>query len=349
MAFERVVQVAFRRGPTVGREASVLTIVRGLVVIVGLAAFACAAPEIERDSPRHGGTVPVTEGQSLSSGDSPHLQGAAPQIPQGMRGELLFQSDREGPTRLFVLDLATSAVRRVGSTGDWFDEEPRWSPDGRQIAFGSTRGQKGNIDIFVMNADGSSPVRLTDHPSNEQGPVWAADGKSLFFTGERDGRGEIYRVWLADKRIERITSGIDRAIMPATSPDGRYLAYAAQTIMSFQIHLIDLTNGARRQVTSGGGACRPSFSPDSQELAFVRLDKEPSRIEAVKETGRRMLIEDAEAVELLSGLFAGRPLRRLFCQPSAPRGRGLGSGAHGPAEAGAVRAGDQGARQRPGA
>ena len=82
--------------------------------------------------------------------------------------------------------------------------------------------------------------------------------------------------------------------MPATSPDGRYLAYAAQTIMSFQIHLIDLTNGAMRQVTSGGGACRPSFSPDSQELAFVRLDKEPSRIEAVKETGRRMLIEDAK-------------------------------------------------------
>jgi Tol biopolymer transport system component len=258
---------------------------RHLIVIVGLAALSCAGAGAGEPT---AGTVAVTEGQSPSLNVT-----AASQIPQGMRGELLFQSDREGPTRVFVLDLATAAQRRVGSVGDWFDEEPRWSPDGRQIAFGSTRGQKGNIDIFVMNADGSNVVRLTDHPSNEQGPVWAADGKSLFFTGERDGRGEIYRVWLADKRVDRVTSGIDRAIMPAISPDGRYLAYAAQTIMNFQIHLIDLTNGARRQATSGGGACRPSFSPDSQELAFVRLDQEPSRIEAVKETGRRVLFEHA--------------------------------------------------------
>lgn len=213
-------------------------------------------------------------------------------FPRGLRGELLFQSDVEGPTRLYVLDLGTASMRRVGSTGDWFDEEPRWSPDGRLIAFGSTRGQKGNIDIFVMNAEGSGVVRLTDHPSPEQGPVWAADGKSLFFTGERDGRGEIYRVWLADKRVDRITNGINRAIMPAASPDGRYLAYAAQTIMNFQIHLLDLTSGASSQITSGGGACRPAFSPDSREVAFVRIASEPSRLEAVREGGGRVLFED---------------------------------------------------------
>lgn len=240
---------------------------RLFVVIVALAGFTGAVPQ---------NMVPQT----------------SQPFPKGFRGELVFQSDRDGPTRLYVLDLATASVRRVGSAGDWFDEEPRWSPDGRQIAFGSTRGQKGNIDIFVMNADGSSVTRLTDHPSPEQGPVWAADSKSLFFTGERDGRGEIYRVWLADKRVDRITNGINRAIMPATSPNGRYLAYAAQTIMNFQLHLIDLTNGSRTQLTTGGGACRPSFSPDSKEVAFVRIDKEPSRLEAVREGGGRILLED---------------------------------------------------------
>ena len=218
-------------------------------------------------------------------------QGAKP-FPPGLKGELLFQSDREGPTRLFVLDLATGATRRVGTTGDWFDEEPRWSPDGKRIAFGSTRGQKGNIDIFVMDADGSNAIRMTNHAAPEQGPVWAADGQSLYFTGERDGRGEIYRVWLADKRVDRITAGIDRAIMPATSPDGRYLAYAAQTIMNFQIMLRDLTTGTTQQVSSGGGSCRPSFSPDSKELAFVKIAQEPSRLEAVRETGGRILLED---------------------------------------------------------
>lgn len=213
-------------------------------------------------------------------------------FPKGLTGELLFQSDREGPLRLFVLDLATGTVRRVGSTGDWLDEEPTWSPDGKRIAFSSTRGQKNNLDIFVMDADGGNVTRLTEHPATEQEPVWAHDGQSLFFSGERDGRGEIYRVWLADKRVERITSGINRSIMPATSPDGKYLAYAAQTIMSFQIQLLDLTTGKSQQITSGGGACRPSFSPDSKELAFVRIAQEPSRLEAIREQGGRILFED---------------------------------------------------------
>lgn len=259
---------------------------RVVLLIAGLIAAACAAPNAEPN--------PVATSIVAAAAAEPAVDAPDPvkPFPPGLRGELLFQSDREGPTRLFVLDLATAAVRRVGSAGDWLDEEPRWSPDGARIAFSSTRGQKGNLDIFVMNADGSNAVRLTDHAAPEQGPVWAADGQSLFFTGERDGRGEIYRVWLADRRVDRITSGINRAIMPATSPDGRYLAYAAQTIMSFQLHMIDLTNGSSRQITSGGGACRPSFAPDSQEIAFVRLDREPSRIEAVRETGPRVLLED---------------------------------------------------------
>jgi TolB protein len=209
-------------------------------------------------------------------------------------GEILFQSDREGPTRIFVLDVAKAVQRRVGSAGNWLDEEPAWSPNGQQIAFSSTRGGGNNLDIWVMNADGSNPTRLTDHAAPEQDPAWAPDGQSLFFTAERDGRGEIYRVWLNDRRVERITASIDRAIMPAVSPNGRYLAYAAQTLISFQIHLIDLTNGTRRQITTGGGACRPAFSPDSQEIAFVRLDREPSRLEAARElpAGTRVVLQD---------------------------------------------------------
>ncbi len=215
-------------------------------------------------------------------------------FPPGLKGELLFQSDREGPTRIFVLDLATGAIRRVGAAGKWKDEEPRWSHDGKRIAFSSTRtsGVDGNLDIFVMNADGSSVERLTDHRAAEMGPVWAADDRSLFFTGERDGRAEIYRVWLADKRVERITAGFDKAIMPAASPDGRYLAYAGQTIVYFQIYLLDLATGKAQQITTGGGACRPSFSPDSKELAFTRIAQEPSRLEAIRENGSRILVED---------------------------------------------------------
>ena len=270
----------------------VLTLITGLTILAALPLLT-TAPTDRKVHPHH----QVAAAQAPPAPVAPlallaPLARVAPEASGALAGELLFQSDREGPTRLFILDVAKSVQRRVGSAGAWFDEEPAWSNDGRRIAFGSTRGGGSNIDIWVMDADGTNLVRLTDHPAPEQDPAWAPDDKSIFFTGERDGRGEIYRVWLADKRVERITSGIDRAIMPAVSPNGRYLAYAAQTIMSFQIHLVDLTNGTRRQVTTGGGACRPAFSPDSQEVAFVRLDRDPSRLEAARETGTRVVVQD---------------------------------------------------------
>jgi TolB protein len=210
---------------------------------------------------------------------------------QILHGEILFQSDREGPTRLFIIDVATKAQRRVGSAGDWMDEEPAWSRDGRRIAFSSTRGGNRNLDIWVMDADGSNLVRLTEHPAPEQDPIWAHDDKSLFFTAERDGRGQIYRVWLADKRVERITHTPHRAIMPAASPDGRYLSYAA-AVEGFQLFLLDFTTGQTRQITVGEGACRPSFAPDSREIAFVRMGA-PSHLEAVREEGPRVVHQDA--------------------------------------------------------
>jgi len=226
-------------------------------------------------------------------GLAPH--GVLPQIAaqaSGPSGQIVFQSDREGPNRLFVMDVATRAQRRVGNPGEWVDEEPQWSPDGSRITFSSTRSGRGNYDIYVMQADGSGATQLTDGPAPDQDPSWAADGKSIFFTSERDGRGEIYRVWLDSKKVDRVTRGLSRAIMPAASRDGRYMAYAAQLVMGFRIQLVDLTTGEERTIGSSGGACRPAFAPDTKELAFVVLDAEPSRLEAVTETSRRTLIAD---------------------------------------------------------
>lgn len=67
---------------------------------------------------------------------------------------------------------------------------PFRSPDGTKIAFESDRN--GNLDIYVMNADGTGVTRLTDHPAADRKPAWSPDGKKIVFQSQRDGNEEIY-------------------------------------------------------------------------------------------------------------------------------------------------------------
>ncbi len=147
----------------------------------------------------------------------------------------------------------------------------------------SSRG--GSFDLFVMDADGTNVTRLTDHPANDFDPIWMPDGQSLIFSSERDSRSDLYRVWLKDRRVDRLTHHfVGRAIMPSVSPDGKLVAFAAQTLQrlqfwEFQVHVLDLATGKTRALDNSGGACWPSWSPDGRLLANVLLANEPSTIQ----------------------------------------------------------------------
>ena len=227
-------------------------------------------------------------GTTLGAQTSPPPAAAKP-FPGGLSGTLAFQSDVRGPdnpdgrNHIFTIDLASGAVRQLTSGRNHHDSNPRWSPDGTRIAFKSSRG--GNWDAYVMNADGSNVIRLTDHRANDHDPVWMPDGQSVIISSDRDSREDLYRVWIADRRVERLTHHVvGRAIMPSVSPDGKSVAYAAQTLQrmqfwEFQIHVLDLATGKSRALDQPGGTCWPTWSPDGRLIANVSLAKEPSSLE----------------------------------------------------------------------
>jgi TolB protein len=231
-------------------------------------------------------------------------------FPQGLTGTLVFQSDREGRTKIYSLELATGQVRPLTSGEAWRDENPRWSPDGTRIAFKSNRAHytptpeqgAADYDLYTMAADGSDVRRLTTDPANEHDPTWAPDGKSLIYSSDKDSRGDLYRLWLADGRVERLTRHfVGRAIMPTVSPDGSRVAFAAQTMRAgqfwlFQVHILDLASKTATPLAGGGGACWPAWMPDSSGLAYVRLDQEPSSLETLKLEGgaKQPLVKDAK-------------------------------------------------------
>ena len=227
---------------------------------------------------------------AAASSQAPVLPEAVKPFPAGFSGTLVFQSDVAGPdnphgrTRIYTMNLASGAIQVLTRGRDHRDEVPRWSPDGTRIAFKSNRGS-GNYDVWVMDANGANPVRITDHPANDHDPFWMPDGQSLIFSSERDSRSDLYRVWLSDRRVERLTRNfVGRAIMPNVSPDGRSVAFAAQTLArlqfwEFQVHVLDLATGRTRALDNTGGACWPSWSPDGRSIANVLLATEPSTIQ----------------------------------------------------------------------
>ena len=134
---------------------------------------------------------------------------------------IAFTSNQTGNNEIFVQD--RSGVRNLTNNAA-NDEWARWSPNGKQIVFGSNR-DAGVFEIYVMKADGTgTPVQLTYPPVLGRYPSWSPDGKQIVFrrgidiyTTNADGSGAPVR----------LTSEIPPSFaqMPVWSPNGRYIAF----------------------------------------------------------------------------------------------------------------------------
>jgi Tol biopolymer transport system component len=118
----------------------------------------------------------------------------SPVDPAGGTAEwIVFTSHRDGNDELYKLDISQDplpAPIRL-TFNDVKDDDAVWSPDGTKIAFARVANAI-NRDIFVMNADGTGVVRLTNDFWDDADPSWSPDGTMLAFSSDRNGNLEIY-------------------------------------------------------------------------------------------------------------------------------------------------------------
>ncbi len=193
-----------------------------------------------------------------------------------VQGEMLVASNRGGRYQLFALERGNlSQLRRVtDDTASAID--PAYSADGSRIAFVS--GRHGNPEIYVMDADGASTVRLTTHASADGHPAFTPDGRAIVFHAQRTKGLQIYVVGLDGGQPQQLTQEPARNFMPTVSPDGGTIAFVREQGNTTDIWLMarDGTSQRAFQPSPTQKESYPRFLRDGS-LAYLVERREGNR------------------------------------------------------------------------
>ena len=239
------------------------------------------------------------------------------------RTKIAFTSTRDGNIDIYVMDIDGRNQRRVtvNPARDWL---PAWSPDGKKIAFVSNRNNvnEDRRQIWVIDADGKNPIRLTDglvdtNPDwspdgtkivydthlvpedhnlapdgiavmdadgnnkrlvkNARGlhPTWSPDGKRIAFISVKNPRGaQIYVMDVDGRNRMRLTRDFVHKRLPSWSHDGRRIAYVGDNV----IWVVDSDGKNPTQLTEHVTEDHPTWSPDSEFIAFTSFGRDPGII-----------------------------------------------------------------------
>jgi serine/threonine protein kinase/WD40 repeat protein len=162
---------------------------------------------------------------------------------------------------------------------------PSWSPNDRRIAFTSRIGPPLQVDVWTIPASGGKPTPVTSDSATDWNPIWAPDGRYLYFSSDRDGSMNLWRVRI-DESSGRTLGEPEPLRVPGSlaahaslSADGRRLVYtAAQLTNNIQRLAFDPAAGAVRGEPSGvtSGSQRfssPDPSPDGRWVVFYSLER----------------------------------------------------------------------------
>jgi Tol biopolymer transport system component len=216
-------------------------------------------------------------------------------IETGERRLVILRGDGSELRRLPPL----TSVRERGGGRTNTEMDPAWSPDGSRLAFVGLTGfndlnnRRSNLDIYVVDDDGTGLRRLTSARAGDASPAWTRG--RIAFTRNRAGREDIWTIRPDGSGLERLTRG--GGSEPSWSPDGSRLAFERHG----NVWVVGADGRGLRRITRGTGG-QPVWSPDGKRIAFVRTIPRPevSRIYTIGVDGRglRVVTSTTDAMPL---------------------------------------------------
>jgi dipeptidyl aminopeptidase/acylaminoacyl peptidase len=197
--------------------------------------------------------------------------------------QIAFVSDRDGSRDIFLMDADGSNVHNL-TRNDTLDEDPAFSPDGTKLAFQTGR-EAGDLEIYVMNLDGSGLTNVSRHPeAGDFGRVaWSPDGSKILFRSSAeqtdpspDPEGQLLWVVNADGSGRRqLDSVVQAAVFTA---DSAQVVYASEAMLN----IINVDGSGRRLLVESFEGEFPVLGPDGRRVAFAHAfpvpDEDPTRV-----------------------------------------------------------------------
>ncbi|MDB4582331.1 DUF5050 domain-containing protein, partial [Draconibacterium sp.] len=144
-----------------------------------------------------------------------------------------------------------------------------WSPDGTQMVFSSKRD--GNSEIYIMDAYGNNPKRLTFNETPDYHQRWSPDSKQIIYVSNEDGNQEIYTMDLTGENKSNLTNSEINEMFPCWSPNGKTIIYCQEENDGWKIYQMDRNGGNREKVTDYNGPdweIYPQYSPNGKKIAY---------------------------------------------------------------------------------
>ncbi len=150
--------------------------------------------------------------------------------------------------------------------------------------------QDGNIDLYIMDMDGSNQRNITkqsndsSYPNNNKGPVASPDGMQIAFESDRDGNGEIYVIDITSEVQTNLTKNPANDYGPTWSPDGKFIAFLSdrdailvnkeRDFWTNNIYIMKADGSDVRRLTTDNvtyGYGNPAWSPDGKNIAICLM------------------------------------------------------------------------------
>ncbi len=170
--------------------------------------------------------------------------------------ELVFSADFDGPGSLWISALDGSRLRKISPPSITSiantDMEPAWSPDGRLIAYTSITGESRSSDIWIVQASGTYPLKLTANGASNSSPAWSPDGRKIAFVSQKNGSKDIWTMNADGTQPAKLVSSPGYQSAPSFSPTGDQIVFSKYENGASTLMIANANGTGLRSLTTGG-------------------------------------------------------------------------------------------------